>query len=207
MPRASDLRVALGLDWGNSSPGCVVWGAALPDGRVTIFDEYKFQRMTAKDVAAQVKAKCGEWGLAKVPTTYGDPSLLPAKQGELGEWIGLTLQRHGVPVVRVSNDRVNGWQRVHEALAPSPLGTPWLAIHPRCKYLIRTIPLMVQAENNPEDLDSDSDDHGCDALRYLLMGGLRPQTGQRLNPATIEPYSLAWFRQRFSQREADGVLS
>lgn len=205
-----DLRVALGLDWGNSSPGCVVFGAALPDGHVTIFDEYKFQRMTAKDVAVAVKQKCLEWGLTRVPSAYGDPSLLPSKQGEMGEWIGLTLQRHGLPVVRVSNDRVNGWQRVHEALAPCTCTDhpprPWLTVHPRCRYGIRTLPLMVQDDHNPEDLDSDSDDHFCDALRYLLMGGLRPSAARAATPK-IEPYSLAWFRQRFNSREADGVLA
>ena len=89
--RLRDLRVGLGLDWGNSSPGCVVFGAALPDGHVHIWDEYKFQRMTAKDVAVAVKAKCLEWGLARVPVASCDPSLLPAKEGEIGEWIGLTL--------------------------------------------------------------------------------------------------------------------
>jgi len=207
MPRARDLRVALGLDWGNSSPGCVVFGAALPDGHVSIFDEYKFQRMTAKDVAAAVKAKCTEWGLPKVPPCYCDPSLLPATKGELGEWIGLTLQRHGLPVLRVSNDRVNGWQRLHEALSvDAATGTPWLTIHPRCKYGIRTLPLMVQAKTNPEDLDSDSDDHFCDAVRYLLMGGLRPATGRVSTPALV-PNSIAWWRKMYGNREPTGVLA
>jgi hypothetical protein len=207
--RARDLRIAIGLDWGNSSPGCALWGAALPDGHVTIFDEYKFQRMTAKDVADQITLKCKEWRI-KVPPVYCDPSLLPVKKGELGEWIGLTLARHGVPVIRVSNDRHNGWQRVHEALAPcvhpDHPPRPWLTIHPRCKYLIRTLPLMVQADNDTEDLDSASDDHACDALRYLLMGGLRPAGARRLSTAPVPAYSLAWYRQKFS-REGTGVLT
>lgn len=203
--RARDLRVALGLDWGNAAPGVVLWGAALPDGHVTIFDELKFQRMSAKDVAGLVKAKCAEWKLPRVPPAYCDPSILPAKSGELGEWIGLTLQRHGLPVIRVSNNRVNGWQRVHEALGVDPVsGTPWLTVHPRCRYGIRTLPLMVQAKDNPEDLDSETDDHWCDALRYLLMGGLRPKTGKPPAPPPAA-YSLAWFRQQFNP-EPKGVL-
>ncbi len=204
--RVRDLRVGLGLDWGNASPGCVLWAAALPDGHVTVFDEYKFQRQTAKDVADAVKAKCLEWGLPRVPSCACDPSLLPAKQGERGEWIGLTLIRHGVPVSRVSNDRKNGWQRVHEALGVDPMTqTPWLTIHSRCKYLIRTLPLMVQAKNEPEDIDTDADDHAADALRYLLMGGLRPTTGQKTVPQA-EPYSLAWYRKMF-RGEPRGVLA
>jgi len=208
--RARDLRVGLGLDWGNSAPGCVVWGAALPDNHVTVFDEYKFQRMTAKDVATAIKDKCKEWRLPKVPPVYCDPSLLPAKHGELGEWIGLTLARHGVPVVRVSNDRKNGWQRVHEALAPCThtdhVARPWLSIHPRCRYLIRTIPLMIQSDLDAEDLNSESDDHACDAVRYLLMGGLRAAPRTSTWTRAPVPYSLAWYRQRFS-REGSGVLT
>jgi len=208
MLRARDLRVALGLDWGNASPGCVVWGAALADGHVTIFDEYKFQRMTAKDVALAIKDKCAEWRLPRVPPVYCDPTLLPAKHGELGEWIGLTLARHGVSVVRVSNDRKNGWQRVHEALAPCSHtdhpARPWLTMHPRCKYLIRTLPLMVQDPHDAEDLDSDSDDHACDAVRYLLMGGLRPSRPQSVTTAPV-PYSLRWYRQKFATA-SEGVL-
>jgi len=208
MYRLKNLRVGLGCDWGNSSPGCVVFACALPDGHVHVWDEYKFQRMTAKDVAAEVKARCRAWGLPRVPSASCDPSLLPAKQGEQGEWIGLTLQRHGLPVHRVSNDRVNGWQRVHEALAVDPAtGTPWLTVHPRCKYLSRTLPLMVQAKNNPEDLDSDSDDHACDALRYLLMGGLRPLTGQKRAPeAPVN--SMAWWRRVYGgSPQPHGVLA
>jgi hypothetical protein len=205
--RARDLRVALGLDWGASSPGCVLWLAALPDGHVHVWDEWKFMRMTAKDVAEGVKTKCAEWRLSRVPQCFCDPSLLPAKRGELGEWIGLTLARHGVPVVRVSNDRKNGWQRVHEALAPCThtdhASRPWLTVHPRCTYLIRTLPLMVQAATDPEDLDSETDDHAADCLRYALQGGIRP-AASRAAWQPPPPYSLAWYRQRFS--EPTGVL-
>lgn len=195
------------MDWGSASPGAVVWGAALPDGRVHIFDEFKFQRMTVKDVAAGIVAKSKSWGLKLPTTTYADPSLKPwvTDRGGMGESIGQTFARYGVPMIYPSNDRMAGWQRVHEALSPSPDGTPWMTIHPRCKYLIRTLPLMVQAKNNPEDLDTDSDDHACDALRYLLMGGLRP-SAPHAQSAKVEPMSLAWYRQKFSGR-ATGVLA
>ena len=198
--RARDLHVRLGLDWGNSKPGCVLWGCALPDGKVHIFDEYKFQRMTAKDVADAVKAKCKEWRLSKVPTGYCDPSLLPAKRGEPGEWIGLTLIRHGFPVERASNDRMNGWQRVHEALAMSPDGVPWLTIDPRCTYLIRTLPAMVQADDNAEDVDTTGDDHAADALRYLLMGGLRPGSARKSTPT--RPGSWGAFKRQYGTGRA-----
>lgn len=210
MPRARDLRVACGLDWGTASPGVCVWGAALPDGHVHIWDEYKFQRMTVQEVAGQIRAKHREWKLPEPVPTYADPSIKPwtSGSGAIGESIGQTFSRYGVPLIYPSNERVNGWQRVHEALAPctghAHPPRPWLTIHPRCRYGIRTLPLMVQAKNNPEDLDSETDDHFVDALRYLLMGGLRPQAG-RSDHTPAPPYSLAWFRQRYAA--PPGVLS
>ncbi len=203
MPRARDLRIACGLDWGSAAPGVCVFGAALPDGHVHIFDELKWQRETVKDVAAKIHEKANDWKVKRPLTIYADPSIKPwqGSGGALGESIGQTFARYGVPLIYPSNDRVSGWQRVHEALAPCTHTDhpprPWLTIHSRCKYGIRTLPLMVQHKTNPEDLDSETDDHFCDALRYLLMGGLRPQTSRPPTPhAPI--YSPAWYRQRFS---------
>jgi hypothetical protein len=197
------------MDWGSSKPGCVLWGAALPNDHVHIFDELKFKKDThpnARSVAEDVVSRSKQWGLDLPTTTYADPSLGPDATGQIGESIGTTLGRHGLPLIYVSNRRVNGWQRVHEALAIDPAeGTPWLTVHPRCRYLIRTMPLMVQAKNEPEDLDSESDDHACDALRYLLMGNLRPFAG-RIPLPVAEPYSLAWYRKMF-RNEPRGVLA
>lgn len=212
--RVRDLRVACGLDWGHSSPGCVVWGAALPNEHVHIFDELKFQRMEVRDVAIAIKDKHRSWGLKGAPTIYADPSLA-GTTGQIGESYAMTFARHGVPLItKLSNNRPQGWQRLHEALAACkhdacksndyPDGTPWLTVHARCKYLTRTLPLMIQSDGNPEDLDTESDDHACDALRYLLQGGLRPRMGK---PREIEhPNSLrAW--RRMASPEPVGVLA
>lgn len=199
--RVRDLRVACGLDWGNSAPGCIVWGAALPDGHVHLFDELKFQRMTAKMVAEAFTDKCREWKIKPTIPVYCDPSILPAKKGDVGEWIGLTLIRHGIKgLQRVSNDRVNGWQRVHEALAASPDGTPWLTMHPRCRYLARTFPLQVQDEHDPEDLDTTGDEHGMDGIRYLFVGGLRPGSARRATPT--RPGSWGAFKRQYGTGRA-----
>lgn len=170
--------------------------------------------MDVRDVALAIKAKHREWGLKGSQTIYADPSLA-GTTGQIGESYAMTFARHGVPLItKLSNNRPQGWQRVHEALGPCkhpmcmsaeyPEGRPWLTVHPRCKYLTRTLPLMVQDENNPEDLDTDADDHACDATRYLLQGGLRPRMGR---PKEIEqPNSLrAW--RRMTEPAHAGVLA
>lgn len=192
----------------------MLWGAALPNEHVHVFDELKFQRMEVRDVATAITEKHREWGLKGAQTIYADPSLA-GTPGQIGESYAQTFARHGVPIItKLSNHRPQGWQRVHEALAPCrhdgckraefPEGTPWLTIDPRCKYLARTMPLMVQADVNPEDLDTDSDDHACDALRYLVMGGLRPRLSHARDVIPVN--SLKWWRQLASP-ERRGVLA
>ena len=205
--RVRDLTVKLGLDWGSASPGCVLFGVALPDGHAHVFDEIKFQRQTVKDVAESIKDRCKDWGLDKVPLVYCDPAL-KIRTGQIGEDYIATFARYGVILVPVSNDRNVGWQRVHEALAIYPAtGTPWMTFHPRCKYLIRTLPLMVQDKNDPEDLDTATDDHPSDALRYLLMGGLRP--GTKAKTVARHPVnSWGWWRSYHQKQEqGTGVLA
>jgi hypothetical protein len=205
--RVADLTVKLGLDWGSASPGCVLWGVALPDGHVHIFDELKFQRQSVKDVAEQIKDRCADWGLKTMPVVYCDPAL-KIRTGQIGEDYIQTFARYGVVLLPVSNERNAGWQRVHEALSIDPAtGTPWMTFHPRCKYLIRTLPLMVQDKNDPEDLDTATDDHPSDALRYLLMGGLRPGTKAK-TVRRDPPNSWGWWRKYHSRQEqGEGVLA
>jgi hypothetical protein len=45
----------------------------------------------------------------------------------------------------------------HPELPPRP----WMLIHPRCTYLIRTFPQLVMDDTNPEDMDTTGPDHAC----------------------------------------------
>jgi hypothetical protein len=39
----------------------------------------------------------------------------------------------------------------------------------QCRDTIRTLPMMQHSETNPEDLDTDSEDHAVDEVRYACM--------------------------------------
>jgi hypothetical protein len=64
---------------------------------------------------------------------------------------------------------------------------PMLHVFENCTELIRTLPAVPYNQvGNPEDVDTDSEDHLPDALRYLLMqlGTLaRPFLGAELDPS------------------------
>jgi len=46
--------------------------------------------------------------------------------------------------------------------------------HPDCKYAIRTIPSLVHSKTDPEDVDTEGEDHAADADRYGFMARPSP---------------------------------
>lgn len=192
-----DLKRFLGLDWGLNSPGCCVWIVCLPDGHYHIEAEYKFNgdigaKKYVKDVAAEIRNRCKNLGLSKVPPTFVDPDICADKGQGRGQTIAETFIRWRVPAIKADNDRVNGWMRVYEMFRPAPDGTPWLTVDPSCRYLIRTLPMLTTDKNKPEDINTDLDDHGADALRYACMS--RTAFNAHKPQADLVPYSPAWFR-------------
>jgi phage terminase large subunit len=191
-----DHKRFLSLDWGLGSPGCVLWWVCFPDGHYHIEQEYKFNgevgnKVYVKDCAEEIKRRCRDLGLSRVPLCWVDPDITLNK-GQIGESIAETFQRHGIPTMKSTNDRVNGWQRVYEMFRDAPDGEPWLTIDPGCRYLIRTLPIQVQDKTNPEDLNTQGDDHAVDALRYGAMS--RPSVAVQSKAPLMQPYSPAWWR-------------
>ena len=186
----------LSLDWGRNAPGCVLFWVVRPDGHFHIEDEFKFNgdiggKLTVKDVALAIRDRCASRGLRRVPTCWADPAIWQ-HTGQIGESIADTFHRYKVPVAKANNERVNGWQRVHELLRIAPDGDPWLTISPRCTYLRRTLPSQLQSKTNPDDLDTSGDDHACDALRYGSVSGARRHRAHTfVNPTQ---FSTAWWR-------------
>jgi hypothetical protein len=78
-------------------------------------------------------------------------------------------------------------------------------VSPDCKYLIRTLPAMVQDDHDPEDIDSSKDDHAVDALRYGAMS--RPSPTRFVKDETLTPNSIGWWKKYPTGKpEPRGVL-
>ena len=60
-------------------------------------------------------------------------------------------------------------------------GEPLLYVFDTCRDLIRTLPALQHDKHNPEDVDSEMEDHAPDTLRYLCMTRVisPPQKPQR----------------------------
>lgn len=196
------------MDWGYNAPGVVLWWAILPDGRYHLVDEWKFQGQTADQVATGIQRKHEDLGIKKLRYLVCDPAMKQKTGAGRGESIFETLLRRGLPMRPGDNDRFNGWQRVQQLLQAAPDGRPWLTVDERCRYGRRTMPAQVQDKHNPEDLDTNKDDHWADALRYGAMSRPAPVSRERAPEPEPPVNSWGWFRQRLERSQKPrGVLA
>jgi len=179
------------MDWGYSSPSCVLWFAVDNDGNLIVYRELYFQGLTA-DLAADkiLQAEEGD----RVRDFVLDSSAWQDR-GTVGPSIAETMIKRGCrwrPSDRSKGSRVHGKLEVHRRLATYDVaGTrvPRLTIFSTCKNLIRTLPLLTVDENNPEDVNTKLEDHPYDALRYGCMSRpLSPQGFERMLSYAKETY-------------------
>jgi len=200
-------RVLL-MDYGYVKPGYVGWMVHLPEGHAYLEDEYVPVRVSPHEQGVEIGLRTKARGLKRLLYLVYDWQMETPSQ-DTGERIIETVRRGiraaGVAVGprKADKDRVNGWPRFRAWLKDAPDGQPWLTVSPQCKYAARTIPALVSDGTNPEDVDSDGEDHAADALRYWAMsrpspGGSRPVASQ------VKPWSLGWLKRM--QAPDAGVL-
>lgn len=156
-------------DWGYSSNACCLWFAIDYDNNLWVYNELYTKHLTA-DIFAQ---KVREMSTNDTNLRYSvmDASVWQ-KRGDIGPSIVETMQKHGVrwkPSDRSANSRKNGKMEIHRRLMLKSDGKPSLFITKNCANLIRTMPQLPLDENDPEDIDTDAEDHAYDALRYGCM--------------------------------------
>lgn len=179
------------MDWGSATPFDVLWHAVvsepyeLPDGRyiptnalVTYRELYGWNgtpnvglRWPATRVAQEIKR--AETGDAIV---YGviDPS---AYSNQSGPSHAERMAVEGVMFRKADNNRIGGWDMVRDRLCgiegdPSKdygVGIPMWYVFSTCVHIIRTLPALQHDLTNPEDCDTDGEDHAPDTLRYGFM--------------------------------------
>lgn len=180
------------VDYGHAAPFGCVWIAFDGDGDGYVYRELYERQLTPRQQVALIldSQVAGE----HIGYTMIDPSTF-TKTGA-GIPIAQQYVDAGIPVRRAMNARVDGWARVREYLRPvetpstipgeEPTVRVGLKVFSTCTNFIRTFPMLVHDQKNPEDLDSDGDDHLADALRYLLMSRPQRSRAPRKEPVTIE---------------------
>ena len=155
-------------DWGYSSPSCVLWLAINPDNDLIVYREYYGGGKVADEFARHILGiENGEY------IRYGvlDASAWQ-QRGNPGPSIAETIIRAGCkfrPTDRSPKSRIHGKLEVHRRLKIDEQGKSKIKIFPSCLNLIRTLPALPIDKDNPEDVDTDAEDHAYDALRYACM--------------------------------------
>lgn len=195
-----------GYDFGLAAPFAYLEAAIDEDGGLWIVRECYGPGLTISEQAAQIKRSPY---LPRVQYRVGDPSIW--NRSGAGPPIGIQFSvDHQITMRKANNTRVDGWVRLRGYLKPSirvddpdnpgqVIMLPRLRIFSTCTNLIKTLPMLVHDEKNPEDVDSDGEDHAPDALRYLVMSRpLRTQGIEDERPKSREERHYELYRQRLA---------
>lgn len=176
---ASWLRFTA-LDWGSSRPACVLWLAVsdgslphYPVGALVVYRELYLAsapnvglRWTVEQVADRIREL--EVGDERCAYRVADPSIF-ASDG--GPSIAERFASRRIMFRPADNRRTGklgaaaGWDLVRHRLIGDD-GVPMLYVFGTCTALIRTLPVMQHDDKKPEDIDTNSEDHAVDTLRY-----------------------------------------
>jgi hypothetical protein len=201
------------MDWGSASPFSVGWwavcqdtfehdGRIIPRGAIIRYREWygakpggnnSGLKMTAEEVARGIVSRETDHRGQREKISYGvlDPSAFAVISGPS---IAETLGRHGAIFRRADNTRVardkrmGGWDQLRYRLKGNADG-PLIFFFATCRDVIRTIPMMIHDQHNPEDLDTEVEDHAVDDTRYACLS--RPFLARQDAVRDRNPYLIA----------------
>ncbi|MCH5197945.1 MAG: phage terminase large subunit [Oscillospiraceae bacterium] len=122
------------------------------------------------------------WLRGKRITGVADPSIWDRSRGDA---IIDFADRHGIYFEKGDNKRISGWMQCHYRLSFDEEGYPMVYFFNSCRAALRTLPLLQFSETNPEDLNTEQEDHFADSFRYFCMS--RPISPKRALAAQIIP--------------------
>jgi len=157
-------------DYGYGSYSAVLWFTIAPDEQLIVYRELYVSKVLATDLADMVLDLEVDDGNIK----YGilDSSLWH-KRGDTGPSLAEQMIMKGCrwrPSDRSKGSRVSGKNELHRRLQVDEYtGEARLVFFDNCVNTISQIPAIPLDKNNPEDVDTKSEDHLYDALRYGIM--------------------------------------
>jgi hypothetical protein len=163
------------MDWGSAKPFSIGWYVVsdgtwgLPKGALVKYREWYGAsapnvglKMFAEEVAEGIIAReAGE------EIRYGvcDPSMF-IRDG--GPSIAERMMARGLSWQHGDRKRKTGWDQLRNYLVGSG-GVPMLYFLECCEDTIRTLPVLPHDDHDPEDVDTEAEDHAGDETRYACM--------------------------------------
>lgn len=152
-------------DYGYGSFSAVLWFAISPSDQLIVYRELYVSKVLAVDLEAMVLDAEKEDGTI----SYGllDSSCW-AQRGDRGPSIAEQMSAcRWRPSDRSKGSRIAGKNHIHKRLQVDEFtGSPGIVFFDTCVNTIAQLPVIPLDPNNPEDVDTKSEDHIYDALRY-----------------------------------------
>ena len=173
------------FDWGYAKPFSVGWYAIDYDGVLYRYREWygakeketdKGLRMTAIDIARGIFEREKE----KINFRVADPACWhrrPKKDGPPGPSVMEEMQKEGLFFMKADNDRISGKQQFHLRLQLETEEKDGEVIKEYPRFVVfnnqshfwKTVTELRTDPKNPEDVDTDQEDHIYDECRYAMM--------------------------------------
>lgn len=205
MTPKADIRIFRSMDWGYAKPFSVGWYFTDYEGRMYRYRELygckgpdEGIQLPARDLAIKIK-QIEDEHKERITLAIADASIWdkPGNQNEKAEKlpsIAETMAEEGIHFDReVSIDakksRIQGKHQLHERLRIDADGLPHLQVFSTCVHWWRTVPVIPLDQLNPEDVDTDTEDHAYDETRYMMSA--RPMKS-RVADKKAPPMSVNW---------------
>jgi hypothetical protein len=185
------------FDWGSSRPFSVGWwaqtdgtDAVMTDGTTRSFPRKTLirigewygstgkpnegLRMPAKEVARGILARERQMGIiGRVRAGPADSAIYAVTDDAS---IGQNMETEGVfwtLADKKAGSRKNGWELMRDRLAavtnPEHNDKPGLYVFDNCRDWIRTVPPIPRDAKDPDDVDTEAEDHAGDDTRYRVL--------------------------------------
>jgi hypothetical protein len=181
-PIPDSWEIKGGMDWGSTAPASAHWGTKDEDGAVYIIDELYGPGITGRTFGEKVVAKFRnqKWGTRK--RSLNEVYFLLdwqafARNGSDGLSPGDGLIASGLRIFDANKDRTAGMEQFRERLQLRPVEIDgetrmlpkFYVFKDRCPNLCRVLPMLMGSKSDPDDIDTNQEDHPYDSVRYLIM--------------------------------------
>lgn len=159
------------FDYGIARPFVCLWLALDESKRATLGKPriYVYRELSRPNItpASQQARLVLDYSHEEVRSNVADPAMWNKKPD--GGSVADDYIAAGIYIQPGNNDRLQGWNMVHEYLDLASDGLPYLQVFSTCQQLAKNLPALIHDQHKVEDLDTDGPDDEADALRYGLM--------------------------------------
>ena len=164
-----EWRLYRAFDYGLDMFACL-WIAVDFEGRCYVYREVQQPGLIVSEAAKLLLSLTPPE--EHIEVTMAPPDMWN-RQKDSGRSMAELFMENGVGILKASNNRVQGWMALKEALKPmkSDQDKPGFLVCESCKGLIRNLPAIQHDEKNPSDCATEPHEitHICDAARYFAV--------------------------------------